>query len=175
MTIRLLLAAVPLGLALCGCDSSARAPDHQADSRAVIAAATEVQAVKDLETRFIAGWESKNPVVRSLYAPDAVMVTPSALPHQGPTSIAAAFDRFAANRNAAVDFSNMKTVVSAGGDLAFSQGIYTARRTNPEKRNVEVNQGYYLLIYQKQTDGSWKVVQDVSSPLPDDFGLPPTL
>lgn len=175
MRIHLSLAAVPLGLALCNCDSAARPADPRVDSRAAIVAAAEMQAVKDVETQFIEGWESKDPVVRSLYAPDGVIVMPNVSPQQGTTSIAETFDRYAANPNAALDFSNMKTVVSAGGDLAFSQGIYTAREADAGNRNAKLHQGYYLLVYKKQPDGRWKVVQDVSSPLPDDFGLPATM
>jgi ketosteroid isomerase-like protein len=97
------------------------------------------------------------------------MVTPGAQPRQSPRSIAKAAADFAANRTAKLDFANVTTVISKGGDLAFSQGIYTSRHTNSATGAAETSKGYYILIYKKQPDGSWKIVQDVSSPLPDDF------
>lgn len=164
MRVRLSLAAGVLGLTLGACDGTAGNPEAEAGVAGM--ASAEAQAVKDLETRFIAGWEAKNPEVKSFYAPNAVMVAPNVPPHESPTAIAAAFDRFAANSNAALDFNNATTVISTGGDLAFSQGTYTARHTNPDTRAIQTSKGYYLVVYKKQPDGGWKVVQDVSSPLP---------
>lgn len=156
-----MLAGVAMMPALAACGNSA------AESGSGSASATEVQSVKNLETRFIAGWEAKDPAVKSLYAPDAVVVVPNAPPRDDPELIGQAFDRYAANSTAVIDFKNVATVISAGGDLAFSQGTYSSSSTNPDTGMVQKGNGYYLLVYKKQPDGSWKVIQDVSSPLPD--------
>lgn len=164
-----MLAGVAMIASLAACGNAA------AEGETATAAKVEVQAVKNLEKRFIAGWEVKNPAVKTLYARDAVLVVPNAPPRNDPASIGKAFDRFAANSSAAVDFNNVATVISAGGDLAFSQGTYTSSGTNPETGEVQRGKGYYLLVYQKQADGSWKVIQDVSSPLPGDVERPSPL
>jgi len=171
MKVYLTLATVVFGVLLCSCDPSAGQPEAQANAGA---SAADTQAVKELEAKFVSAWEEKNPAVKELYAPDATIATPNSDPVQGSTSIAAEFDRFAANPNAELDFNNATTVMS-GGDLAFSQGTYTSRRTDPQTRAIETRNGYYVLIYKKQPDGSWKVIQDVSSPLPKDTGSQVTL
>jgi len=174
MKINLSLLTLAIGFGLCSCEPSAGHPEPEAKPGASSAAIADTQAVKDLEVNFISGWETKNPAVKALYAPDATIATPNSTPARGPTSIASAFDQFAANPNAELDFNNAATVMS-GGNLAFSQGTYTARRIDPRTKAIETRNGYYVLIYKKQSDGSWKVIQDVSSSLPKDAGSQATL
>lgn len=155
--------ALVLALTLAACNKAG----NPTQAHSGVAKAVDTDAVVNLEERFIAGWEAKNPSVKSLYAPDAVMVVPSAGALRDPGSISQAFDRYASNPDAALDFDNAATVISAGGDLAFSQGTYTSRTTDPATKSIDEKKGYYVLIYRKQPDGSWKVIQDVSSPIPD--------
>ena len=169
MRSMMLLASAALVPSLVGCGGS------PAEGELAAAATTEVQAVKNLETLFITGWEAKDPAVKALYAPNAVMVMPNAPPRNTPVTIAQTFDRYAANPTAEIEFHNASTVISAGGDLAFSQGTYTSGGTNADSGEAQQGKGYYLLVYKKQADGSWKVIQDVSSPLPDDFEPPSPL
>jgi uncharacterized protein (TIGR02246 family) len=161
MRPHLSLAAGVLALALCACDQAAT-PEAQAGA----SVAADAEAVKQLETRFLTGWEAKDPAVKALYAPNATMVVPNTAPRQDPQSIAEAFDNHARDPAATFDATNATTVISGGGDLAFSQGTYTESHTNAETGAIERTNGYYLVVYKKQADGSWKVVQDVSSPLP---------
>ena len=151
-----------LALSLCACEYSAT----PAEGGLPAAAAADADAVKSLETRFLTAWEAKDPAVKDLYAADAVLMMPEMQPMQGARPIAESFDRFASDPAATFDAANATTVISAGGDLAYSQGTYTMRFTNPATKAVEEGKGYYLLVHKKQPDGSWKVVQDVSSPLP---------
>ena len=158
----IILAGAALALPLAACQD--RTQPAQADPS--VAMQADAEAVKTLENAFIAGWKAKDPAVKALYAADAVMMVPNAPPNRGAAAIAASFARYAADPAAAFDATNATTVVSAGGDLAYSQGNYTTRFTDPGTKAVDSTQGYYLLVYKKQRDGSWKVVQDVSSPLP---------
>ena len=79
-------------------------------------------------------------------------------------AIGADYDKFAADPAGKFDATNESTVV--GADMAYSQGTYTVTYTNSDTKAVENSQGYYLVVYRKQNDGSWKIVQDVSSQLP---------
>ncbi len=92
------------------------------------------------------------------------MVLPGDAPYQGAAAIAAEYDEFAADPAGKFDANNQSTVV--GTDMAYSQGTYTVSYTSDETKKVESGQGYYLTVYKKQPDGSWKIVQDVSSPTP---------
>lgn len=158
--ITALAALAATGLAACDMVSGTT------DGGATSEAAADADAVKALERKFIAYWEGKDPAAKALYAPDAVMMVPDSPPRRGVDEIAKSFERFVTDPAARFDATNATTVISAGGDLAFSQGTYTMRYTDDEAGAVVNTDGYYLLVYKKQSDGGWKVVQDVSSPLP---------
>ncbi len=157
-----LLAAVMLSGALGACDRSATPakPDALAAT-----AATDTDTVKKIETDFLAAIEAKDlPAIKANYASDAVMVLPEQAPLKGIDAIGADYDKFAADPAGKFDATNESTVV--GADMAYSQGTYTVTYTNSKTKAVENGQGYYLVVYKKQDDGSWKIVQDVSSPTP---------
>jgi uncharacterized protein (TIGR02246 family) len=158
----LLSAGLGLALSLAACDRPAETGNG---ATATKASAADTDAVKATETAFLAALESKDvAAVKTNYAPDAVMVLPDMAPMKGVAAISADYDKFAADPVAKFDATNESTVV--GADMAYSQGTYTVTYTNPETKVVENGQGYYLVVYRKQADGSWKIVQDVSSPLP---------
>jgi len=48
----------------------------------------------------------------------------------------------------------------ASGDLAYTNGHYTARFRDA-KGNAQVRTGRYLTVWKRQPDGSWKVVRDI--------------
>ncbi len=158
----LLSTGLALALSLTACDRAAAPADAPA---AGAASAADSDAVKQMETAFLAALESKDVAsVKTNYAADAVMVLPDQAPFKGIAAISADYDKFAADPVAKFDATNESTVV--GGDLAYSQGTYTVTYTNPKTKAVENGQGYYIVVYKKQPDGSWKIVQDVSSPTP---------
>ncbi len=51
------------------------------------------------------------------------------------------------------------------GDLGYAVGRYEVRFTGDDAK-PRVDRGTYLTTWQKQTDGSWKVVSDIGSPDP---------
>lgn len=157
------MAAAAASLLLCtaGCGSQAATDDGARD-----AVMSDAEAVKRLETAFLDDWEAKRPSVKAHYADDATIMLPNAQPITGPEPIARTFERFVADPNASFDATNSVTVISEGSDLAYSQGTYRMRSTDRSTGKVGESQGYYLLVHKKQPDGTWKVVQDVSSPLP---------
>ena len=161
-SIMMVATGVALALSVSACERPAASGN---DAAAVEASAADSAAVKETETSFIAALEAKDvAAVKASYAADAVMVLPQMAPMKGIAAISADYDKYAADKAAKFDATNESTVV--GADLAYSQGTYTATYTNPETKAVENGQGYYLIVYKKQPDGSWKIVQDVSSPLP---------
>jgi uncharacterized protein (TIGR02246 family) len=160
----LISTGVALAVALAACDR-ADAPAQGNTPAAASASAADTDAVKKLETDFLAAIETKDfATAKAAYAADAVMVLPGDAPYQGAAAIAAEYDDFAADPAGKFDANNQSTVVST--DMAYSQGTYTVSYTSDETKKVETGQGYYVTVYKKQPDGSWKIVQDVSSPLP---------
>ena len=51
------------------------------------------------------------------------------------------------------------------GDVGFAVGRYEVRFTGDDGKPI-VERGSYLTTWQKQGDGSWKVVSDIGSPDP---------
>jgi ketosteroid isomerase-like protein len=51
------------------------------------------------------------------------------------------------------------------GNVGYAVGRYEVRFTSDDGK-AHVNHGTYLTTWQKQTDGSWKVVSDIGSPDP---------
>ncbi len=159
----LMSAAAALALSLGACDRSS-AP---AEANGAASATADADALEALDAEFLASIKAKDyDKSKTYYASDAVMVLPEMAPFKGTEPIGASFDDFAKDPAGSFAANNESVVVSSGGDLAYSQGTYTVSYTNSQTKQVENGQGYYLIVYKKQPDGSWKIVQDVSSPTP---------
>lgn len=65
-----------------------------------------------------------------------------------------------------VDFSSDRIIVAASGDLASSRGHYTMTYTDPVTKQPKTEKGSYLTVYRKGEDGSWKAVEDFTTPGP---------
>lgn len=65
-----------------------------------------------------------------------------------------------------VDFASDRVIVAASGDLASSRGHYTMTYTDPVTRQPKTEKGSYLTVYRKAADGSWKAVEDFTTPGP---------
>jgi uncharacterized protein (TIGR02246 family) len=53
--------------------------------------------------------------------------------------------------------------VARSGDLAYETGTYNFVTTDKKGKSTD-NKGKYLVIWKKQTDGSWKVAVDTDNP-----------
>ncbi len=58
-----------------------------------------------------------------------------------------------------------RAAIFKGGNLGYTVGRYEATRANNRGETV-TSSGSYLTVWQKQKDGSWKVVWDGGSPDP---------
>jgi len=158
----LMWAGTLLVLYLPACDRA----ETPARNEAATASAADTDA-KKLLADVIAALNGKDwAAVKGLYAPDAVMITPESAPFQGTQAISAEYDRLAADP--AVQFKGTAGAiqVSASGDLAYADATYKMTYTNPKTSKVDSGNGYCIWVFRKQSDGSWKIVRDVSSPVP---------
>ena len=161
----LVSACVALSLSLSACNRVEPAADSNgatADASATDAAAVK-QAFADLNAAIAAKDLAK---VRAQYASDAVMIIPDQPPFEGVDAIMRDYETFFADPAGKYVSSAESTEVSSGGDLAYGQVNYQTTFTNPTTKAVETASRYNLVVYKKQADGSWKVVQDVNAPLP---------
>ena len=100
------------------------------------------------------------------FADDAAMASPGEQLVRGKQSIREAVDAFAEDPNLNVSFRANRVQVAKSGDLAYTRGQYMLTSTDPATNQPESSRGYYLTVWQKQSDGSWKAVEDFITPGP---------
>lgn len=152
-----------LVLSLPACDRA----ETPARNQATTAVAANTDAANKALANVIAALNAKNwAAVKALYAPDAVMITPDSPPFKGVQAITAEYDRLAADPAVQFKATAGAAQVSSSGDLAYADATYQMTYTNPETKKVESGNGYCVWVFRMQPDGSWKIVRDVSSPVP---------
>jgi ketosteroid isomerase-like protein len=62
--------------------------------------------------------------------------------------------------NFGLSFTADTIVVARSGDLAYEHGSYTMTMSDPQQKPV-TQKGHYLVVWQQQADGAWKVARDV--------------
>ena len=66
-----------------------------------------------------------------------------------------------ADPNFSIDIRTAKVEVSKAGDYGYAQGTFTQKATNPKTKKVEAQDGKWVTVFKKETDGSWKAVADI--------------
>lgn len=148
------LGAVMLTVGLSGCSDAGKRSDAKADVESI------KQAIKADEAKWQADLKRKdNEALVQHYADGAYFVTPAGAA-EGSTPIRKVFAEAGADPAFAIDFASDKISVAASGDMAYSRGHFTERYTDRKSGKVMTDSGSYLSVYTKQSDGSWKVVED---------------
>ena len=143
------IVATLLVLAISGC---APQVDVEAD-KAAIRDLNDVQwlnaaQAKDVDT------------VLSFFADDASRFPPSAPIVTGKEAIRAHLSEAFSRRDFAISWQTTKVEVSRSGDLAYSHGTYE-ETVNDREGNPVTNKEKWVTVYEKQPDGTWKVVADI--------------
>jgi uncharacterized protein (TIGR02246 family) len=124
--------------------------------------AADLRAIEKLEAEWDATIKTKDLDKWVLfYAEDGTISIPNAPPVTGRDNIRAMLAPVLRDPNYAYEFRASK--VEASGDLAYSQGMYTATRTDRKTHEPVTDQGKYMTVYRRQQDGSWKAVEDMAS------------
>lgn len=152
-----------LALALCvplfACDGGGGMGSATVDREAA------ANAIRDSERQLLADFRSRDAEkIASHYADDAVVLITNRPQMSGREAIVQGMAQSVADPAFALDFANQKTDVAASGDLAYSRGTYTVSYTHPEANQSVTEKGSYINIYKRQADGSWKIVEDITSP-----------
>jgi ketosteroid isomerase-like protein len=127
--------------------------------------AKETDALKAGEAQWQLDIKSKDPArFAAHYAAGATMMDPGGPPAQGPAAVQAGMAEAYKDPNFSLSFAADKVGVSAAGDMGYTQGHFTETETDPKTHAVATQTGFYVTVYQKQPDGSWKAVEDIASP-----------
>jgi len=113
------------------------------------------------------------------YANDADFAAPGLKLISGMTGIRKAYSDGLTDPNFNFKFAADKVDVSQAGDMATARGRFDETYTDPESQKKVKVSGDFLTVYRKQTDGSWKAVQDWAvadpgKPTPVEPGKPAT-
>ena len=95
----------------------------------------------------------------AVYTRDAVLSDESETTYAGNTQIARAFAQ-GMPPGATIDIRS--TGALGSGDLVVDMGNYTVRMPNPQGGAPVSMNGRYLVVLQRMSDGSWKIVRQVT-------------
>jgi len=105
----------------------------------------------------------------SVYAEDAVVMMEDAPDISGKAAIREGIGGMMSDPNFGLSFQAAKVVVARSGDLAYETGTYTMTMSDAKKKPA-TETGNYVVVWQKQADGAWKVVVD--APISDPPAAP---
>jgi len=149
--VRFVASVSILAVAACA-QPPAAPPDTRADDEATILAAVEewsaAAQAKDAD-EFV-----------SFYADDAVLMLEDAPDLAGAESIREGVSAMMQDPAFDLSFQAEDVVVARAGDLAYETGSYSLTLSDAAQNPV-TDTGRYVVVWEKQADGAWKVVLDV--------------
>jgi uncharacterized protein (TIGR02246 family) len=151
-----LAATAALALALSACN---QAPPPTPDTRTA-----DAQTLRDLETANQKDWAAKDAdKIANFYAEDAVLYTPGAPPVKGKAAIRTALGDMLKDPSMTLAYATERAEASKGSDIGFTAGSYTMTMTDPKTKKVKNSKGSYLTVFKKQSDGTWKAIEDMTN------------
>jgi ketosteroid isomerase-like protein len=151
------LAAAAAALMASGCTQSAKAADPKDIQDSI--RAQEAQWQKDYAAKDVNA-------LAGHYADDAALANPGDRTATTDVDRRKGLAAFVSDPNLKVTFAADKVDVAQSGDLAYSRGQYSLTMTDKATGKPATSGGTYLTVYKKQSDGSWKAVEDFSTPGP---------
>jgi uncharacterized protein (TIGR02246 family) len=120
-----------------------------------------------IQADLIAAFRARDPArIAGFYADDAVFFTPGRAPVVGRKAVAEVMIEDLKDPGFNLELTEQVSRMAGSGDLAYARGTFTASFTNPETRQVQSIGGTYLQVLVKREDGSWEIMEDISSPGP---------
>ena len=102
----------------------------------------------------------------SYYASDATVHAPGMPSATGPTAIMDALMKMTSAPGFSLQWIPVRADISAAGDFGYTVGTYEA------SANGATEKGKYVAVWEKQSDGMWKVKEDIFNA--DASGPPPS-
>jgi uncharacterized protein (TIGR02246 family) len=153
-----IIAAILAACFIAACSSQPTAPAAPPDTRVADEAAIRADdadfakevAAKDLEK------------CMSLYADDAILISPGNRAIVGKDNIRKFIERLLAVPNLQLNITISSVDVARSGDLALDRGSVGATITG-KHGNSSTQTSLYALTWKKDADGMWKIVADTSA------------
>ena len=125
--------------------------------------ATVRQAIDAMNARFTSAFKRGDAdSLIALYTPNAVQLNPNFPAWEGAPAIKQAFASFF-NTMTIADASFTTHEIIIAGNKAIERGSY-ALRLKPKNGGAEsTDRGKYVTTWERQSDGSWKIIRDISN------------
>jgi uncharacterized protein (TIGR02246 family) len=122
----------------------------------------DVAAIRALLADYDAAVNAGDPAaIAALYADDVISMPPDAAGRIGLETIVAAMEEgFGANT---IQLTSVVDEVEVAGDLAYVRVTYDETITPTAGGDTELMHGNWLVILQRQEDGSWKIWREMWS------------
>ena len=159
------LVLFPLALAACEApEAEMEATEEEAPATMTPATEADIAQVRDEWVRMA---EANDPAgLAALYAEDAVMVAPTGELVEGRQAIQQAHTPML-EAMASVDISSTGTVL--GSHVSTDMGTFSQMVQTPD--GEQTMEGHYIVVLERQDDGSWQIVQQLSAfPAPSPAG-----
>jgi ketosteroid isomerase-like protein len=91
---------------------------------------------------------------------DGAVLAPNSPIAQGHAAISKLFSGFFGLPGLKISWHADAATVARSGDLGYTSGTYQMTFNDPSGKTISDN-GKYVTVWQKQSDGSWKVVRDI--------------
>lgn len=152
-------------IALPACDGGNKAGGNQK------AGAADVAAIEGQLKSIESAWEKDYQAhdankLAGYYATDGALANPGSVLATDDVGRRLEIEKVAADQNSKISFSSDRVGVAKSGELAYTRGHYTDEKTDPKTGQVTTLTGSYLTVWKKQSDGSWKAVEDFVVPGP---------
>jgi uncharacterized protein (TIGR02246 family) len=160
--ILVMLCALAIGVSAAGCEEEhLRTPTDQqgADTRAADEAA--IRAASQEWSNAASSRDLEKAV--SFYADDATYNPPGAPLASGKDAIRKVWTNVTAIPGVNLRWVSARVEVARSGDLAYDTGAYTLTK-NDASGNPVTTKGKYVVLWKKQADGKWKVIEDIDNP-----------
>ncbi len=145
-----------------GSDTAQTAASDETSSAEVVDVAAVDQAIDALNAKFVEALKAGDIATATAhYAADAVVMMSNEPAWQGADAIANGFKGFLSQMTL-TEFTMLPNQVMVSGDFAVETGggewTFQPKTGAPIKDKVK-----YVTVWQKQPDGSWKIIRDINN------------
>jgi len=126
----------------------------------IAAAKVAINAASDEWNKAIAAKDLDRCI--AFYENDAVLFAPNAPAAVGKEAIRAAWKQLLSGPKVQITFPSTEIDVARSADLAVQRGAFQAAFTDGKGRTTTEN-GRFVIVWQKQPDGAWKVMADTNA------------
>ena len=150
--------AVLVAMAAVGCSNQTGVATTPPDTRAA-----DEAAIRAKDSTFEQGVAAKDAdKILALYEDGAVLFAPKAPAAIGTPAIRTAFQGLLGAPGVKMTFKSTSVDVSRSGDLAMQRATFQIETTDKDgKPSTETGQG--VVVWRKQSDGSWKIIADTNA------------